>query len=73
MATVFVCFNRRFQLSLYYRPRHAYFSYPNRSSLVLQFADGCGFNKYRDAHGICRRKYIFGGRFKKIPSTERGG
>jgi hypothetical protein len=41
--------------------------YPNRGSLVVQVADGCGFNKYRDAHGICRRKYILGGRFEKRP------
>ena len=42
-------------------------SNPNRSSLIMQVADGCGFNKYRDAHGICRRKYIIGGRYEKRP------
>jgi hypothetical protein len=36
--------------------------YQNRSSLIVQVTDGCGFNKYRDAHGIYRRKYIIGGR-----------
>jgi len=46
-------------------------SNPNRSSLVIQVADGCGFNKYRDARGICRRKYIIGGRYEKNPFTER--
>ena len=28
---------------------------PNRSGLVVQVADGCGFNKYRDVHRICRQ------------------
>jgi hypothetical protein len=28
---------------------------PNR---LLSVADGCGFNKYRDARGICRPKYV---------------
>jgi hypothetical protein len=42
-------------------------SNPNRSSLVVPVADGCGFNKYRDAHGICRRKYVIGGRYEKRP------
>ena len=42
-------------------------SNPNRSSLVMQVADGCGFNKYRDARGICRQKYIMGGRYEKRP------
>jgi hypothetical protein len=46
-------------------------SNPNRSSLVIQVADGCGFNKYRDARGICRPKYIIGGRYEKKPFTER--
>ena len=40
---------------------------PNRSGLVVPVADGCGFNKYRDAHGICRRKYVIGGRYEKRP------
>lgn len=26
---------------------------------VVAVADGCGFNKYRDARGVCRRKYVF--------------
>jgi len=47
--------------------------YPNRSSLVVQVADGCGFNKYRDAHGMCRRKYIWVVALKRDPSTGRAG
>jgi hypothetical protein len=31
---------------------------PNSTS-VIPVADGCGFNKYRDARGVCRRKYVF--------------
>ena len=31
---------------------------PNRTN-VIPVADGCGFNKYRDAYGACRRKYVF--------------
>ncbi len=31
---------------------------PNRTD-VIPVADGCGFNKYRDARGVCRRKYVF--------------
>jgi|SRR5689334_4470892 hypothetical protein len=27
--------------------------------LVVPVADGCGFNRYRDARGICRKKYVF--------------
>jgi hypothetical protein len=42
-------------------------SNPNRSSLVVRVADGCGFNKYRDAQGVCRRKYVIGGRYEKRP------
>ena len=26
---------------------------------VIPVADGCGFNKYRDAYAVCRRKYVF--------------
>jgi hypothetical protein len=40
---------------------------PNRGSLVVPVADKCGFNKYRDANGICRRKYVFGDRYGKRP------
>ena len=29
-------------------------------SLVVPVADGCGFNKYRDPRGVCRRKYVLG-------------
>src|SRR5262249_6793822 len=25
---------------------------------TLLIADGCGFNRYKDARGICRRKYV---------------
>jgi len=42
-----------------------FLSNPNRSSVVVPAADGCGFNKYRDEHGICRRKYVIGGRYEK--------
>ena len=28
-------------------------------SLVVPAADGCGINRYRDANGVCRRKYQF--------------
>ena len=24
----------------------------------IPVADGCGFNRYRDARGICRKKYV---------------
>jgi hypothetical protein len=44
-----------------------FLSNPNRSSVVVPAADGCGFNKYRDEHGICRRKYVIGGRYEKKP------
>ena len=27
-------------------------------SLAIPVADGCGFNWYRDARGICRKKYV---------------
>ncbi|HEY7232058.1 MAG TPA: hypothetical protein VH558_16995 [Pseudolabrys sp.] len=26
--------------------------------LAMSVADGCGFNRYRDARGICRKKYV---------------
>jgi hypothetical protein len=26
--------------------------------LAIPVADGCGFNRYRDARGICRKKYV---------------
>jgi hypothetical protein len=26
--------------------------------LAIQVADGCGVNRYRDARGICRKKYV---------------
>ena len=42
------------------------FTEPNRSSLILLVADGCGFNKYRDARGVCRTKYVLG-RYRKTP------
>ena len=29
------------------------------SELTVPLANGCGFNRYRDARGICRRKYVF--------------
>ena len=41
-------------------------SNPNRSNLVLPAADGCGFNKYRDARGICRPQYVIE-RYRKRP------
>jgi hypothetical protein len=25
---------------------------------AIPVADGCGFNRYRDARGICRKKYV---------------
>lgn len=28
-------------------------------TLLIPVADGCGINKYRDAKGVCRRKYYF--------------
>ena len=29
----------------------------NRTTVTF-VADNCGFNKYRDAQGVCRRKYV---------------
>lgn len=29
-----------------------------QARLVIPVADGCGFNRYRDARGICRKKYV---------------
>jgi|SRR6185503_74217 len=26
--------------------------------LTVPAADGCGFNRYRDARGVCRKKYV---------------
>jgi hypothetical protein len=31
---------------------------PERATLIIPVADGCGFNRYRDARGICRKKYV---------------
>ena len=28
------------------------------AALAIPVADGCGFNRYRDARGICRKKYV---------------
>jgi hypothetical protein len=28
------------------------------AGLAIPVADGCGFNRYRDARGICRKKYV---------------
>jgi hypothetical protein len=28
------------------------------ATLAIPVADGCGFNRYRDARGICRKKYV---------------
>lgn len=39
----------------------------DHTALVGPVADGCGFNKYRDARGICRQKYVIGARSKKMP------
>jgi hypothetical protein len=36
------------------------------SGPVVFVADGCGFNRYRDSRGICRRKYVVG-RYGKKP------
>lgn len=30
-----------------------------RLAIATPVADGCGINRYRDARGICRRKYVF--------------
>ena len=29
-----------------------------QAGLTIPVADGCGFNRYRDARGICRKKYV---------------
>src|SRR5262245_35442280 len=29
-----------------------------QAALIVPVADGCGFNRYRDARGICRKKYV---------------
>lgn len=29
-----------------------------QARLAIPVADGCGFNRYRDARGICRKKYV---------------
>lgn len=29
-----------------------------QAELTIPVADGCGFNRYRDARGICRKKYV---------------
>jgi hypothetical protein len=29
-----------------------------QAALTIPVADGCGFNRYRDARGICRKKYV---------------
>jgi len=29
-----------------------------QARLTIPVADGCGFNRYRDARGICRKKYV---------------
>ncbi len=39
---------------------------PNFSKLIIPIADGCGFNKYRDARGICRPRYVIE-RYRKRP------
>jgi len=31
-----------------------------QDSLVVSVADKCGIGRYRDANGVCRRKYHFG-------------
>ncbi len=41
-------------------------STPNSGELIVPVADGCGFNKYRDARGICRPKYVIE-RYRKRP------
>lgn len=30
-----------------------------QDTLLIPVADGCGINRYRDANGVCRRKYYF--------------
>ena len=29
-----------------------------QARLAIPVADGCGINRYRDARGICRKKYV---------------
>ena len=29
-----------------------------RTRVTIPVADGCGFNRYRDARGVCRKKYV---------------
>ena len=29
-----------------------------QATLLIPIADGCGINRYRDANGVCRRKYF---------------
>jgi hypothetical protein len=36
-------------------------------SLVVPVADGCGFNRYRDPRGVCRRQYVLVDRYGKRP------
>ncbi len=36
-----------------------------QDSLIVPVADGCGVNRYRDAHDVCRRKYYFTRRHPK--------
>lgn len=40
-------------------PAMPFEGYLNPSNRFVAVADRCGFNKYRDARGVCRRKYIF--------------
>jgi hypothetical protein len=35
--------------------------------LTIPVADGCGFNRYRDAQGVCRRKYVLSRHHGKTP------
>lgn len=35
--------------------------------LVVPVADGCGFNRYRDPRGVCRRKYVLSDHYGKRP------
>ena len=42
------------------------------AKLATPVADGCGFNRYRDARGICRKKYVITphrGRQPSIPDV----
>jgi len=45
----------------------------NRNDLVVTVADGCGFNKYRDARGICRPKFVIERYRKRSLYGECGG